>query len=87
MQTKLNIRIDFRSQSGASEVNGMDLTKDEAYAIAEFIDFNIFNAIRDNTDWDSLYNLRNLIHGYEKCCKLGNYVGVTDKMEEQDATD
>lgn len=59
-----------------------DLTKDEAFAIAEFIDNNIFQAIRDDEDWDSLQNLRNLIHGYEKCCKASGYVGLTEQREE-----
>ena len=62
----------------------MELTKDEAYAVAEFIDMNVFEAIRNDTDWDSLYNLRNLLHAYEKCCKVSGYVGVTDKEGEQD---
>ena len=60
----------------------MNLTKDEAYAVAEFIDTNIFTAIRDDVDWDSFYNLRNLIHGYEKLCEISGYVGMTDKGEE-----
>ena len=35
-------------------VNRMDgLTKGEAYAIAEFIDTNIFTAIRTDEEWDS----------------------------------
>lgn len=54
------------------------LTKGEASAIAEFIDMNIFSAIRADTDWDSVQNLRNLIHGYEKCCKASGYVGLTE---------
>ena len=63
------------------------LTKDEAYAVAEFIDANIFNAIRNDLDWDSFYALRNLIHAYEKCCEISGYVGVTDlvKGEEDDS--
>ena len=56
-----------------------ELTKDEAYAIAEFIDFNIFDAIRNDTDWDSFQNLRNLI--YEKCCAVSGYRGLTDGSE------
>lgn len=62
----------------------MNLTKDEAYAVAEFIDKNIFTAIRDDVDWDSFYNLRNLIHGYEKFCEISGYVGMTDKGEEHE---
>lgn len=59
-------------------MSNTELTKDEAFAIAEFIDMNIFDAIRTDTDWDSFQNLRNLIHGYEKCCALSGYVGLTD---------
>lgn len=63
------------------------LTKDEAFAIAEFIDMNIFTAIRTDEDCDSFYNLRCLMHGYEKCCAIGGYVGVTDKREDGDHHD
>ena len=45
------------------------LTEGEAFAIAEFINMNIFSAIRMDMDWDSFENLQNLIHAYEKCCK------------------
>lgn len=54
------------------------LSKDEAFAIAEFIDTNIFPAIRNDEEWDSFRALRNLIHGYEKCCAISGYVGLTD---------
>lgn len=61
------------------------LTRNEAYALAEFVDANIFNAIRTDTDWDSFQNLRNLIHAYEKCCKISGFVGLTDtKGSEED---
>lgn len=59
------------------------LTKDEAYAIAEFVDMNIFTAIRTDEDWDSFQNLRNLIHGYEKCCNISGYVGLTDTKGDE----
>ena len=62
----------------------MNLTEDEAYAVAEFIDTNVFTAIRNDEDWDSFYNLRNLIHGYEKLCKISGYVGLTDRGEEHE---
>lgn len=55
-----------------------ELTQEEAYAIAEFIDGNIFDAIRNDPEWDSFQALRNLIHGYEKCCTISGYVGATD---------
>ena len=61
------------------------LSKDEAYAVAEFIDTNIFEAIRNDLDWDSFYALRNLIHAYEKCCEMGVFVGATDsEIGEED---
>lgn len=63
-----------------------DLTKAEAYAVAEFIDANIFDAIRTDTDWDSFQNLRNLIHAYEKCCAISGFVGLTDN-EKGEADD
>lgn len=56
----------------------MDLTKDEAFAVAQFIDTNIFDAIRNDPDWDSFYCLRNIIHAYEKLSAYGEYVGITD---------
>lgn len=56
----------------------MELTKNEAYAIAEFIDMNIFDAIRNDTDWDNFKNLINLVHVYEKCCELSGYDCVSD---------
>ena len=60
------------------------LTKDEAYAVAEFIDTNIFSAIRDDIDWDSFQALRNLIHAYEKCCEISGYVGLTDSEKGEE---
>ena len=61
------------------------LTKDEAYAVAEFIDQNLFDAIRNDTDWDSLYALRNLIHAYEKMCMASGFVGLTEPGKEESA--
>lgn len=61
------------------------LTEDEAYAVAEFIDTNIFDVLQNDISWDSFYALRNLIHAYEKCCKISGYVGMTDsKRGEED---
>ena len=64
------------------------LTKNEAYVVAEFIDMNIFTAIRNDFDWDSFQALRNLIHAYEKCCEISGYVGLTDsKIGNKNETD
>lgn len=60
------------------------LTKDEAYAVAEFIDSNIFEAVRNDPEWDSFQALRNLIHAYEKCCEAGGYVGTTDNRRDDE---
>lgn len=68
-------------------MSNMELTKNEAFAIAEFIDMNIFDAIRNDTDWDSFQNLRNLIHGYEKCCAISGYVGLTDNEPNREVTE
>ena len=61
------------------------LTKDEAYIVAEFIDDNLFDAIRNDTDWDSLYSLRNLIHAYEKMCMASGFVGLTEPGKKESA--
>ena len=59
------------------------LSKDEAFAVAEFIDLNIFDAIRNDTDWDSFYNLQNIVTAYKKLCEMSGYVGLTDKGVEE----
>lgn len=74
----LSIRQAIREVPAA----GYELTKAEAYAIAEFIDCNIFEAIRNDSDWDSFQALRNLVHAYEKCCAMSGFIGLTDKREE-----
>lgn len=61
-----------------------ELTKDEAYAVAEFIDSFIFDAIRSDLDWDSFQYLRNLVHAYEKCKVKSGYEGMTDGGMEGD---
>lgn len=57
----------------------IDIEKDEAYAIAEFIDFYFYQAIRDNPDIDSMRWAKNVIHVYEKFCKASGYVGTTEE--------
>lgn len=59
-----------------------DLTKDEAYGIAQLIDETLIDTIRNDTDIDSLQWLRNVIHGYEKLCQYGGYVGLTEDAHE-----
>ena len=63
----------------------MELTKNEAFAIAQHIDFTLIDTIRTDTDIDSMTWLRNIIHAYEKLCEYSGYVGVTENPEgEQD---
>ena len=49
-----------------------------AYSVAEFIDCNLFEAIRKDTEWDSLRALKNILHAYELMCKVSGYKGVTE---------
>ena len=55
-----------------------ELTKDEAYVLAEFIDMNFFEFLRNNVDVDSMQWLKNMIHAYEKLCKFSGFVGLTE---------
>ena len=63
----------------------MNITKDEAYAVANIIDFNLIDIIRNDTDIDSIKWLRNVIHAYEKLCAYSGYVGLTEDEPEADA--
>ena len=60
----------------------LDLTKDEAFALAEQIDFTLFDRIRNDTDIDSMYWLRNITNAYEKLCEYSGYVGLTEPDKE-----
>lgn len=57
------------------------LTKDEAFAVADFIDSNLFECIRNDTDIDSVQWLRNVLHAYEKMCVASGYVGTTESED------
>lgn len=54
------------------------LTSDEAFAVSEFIDKNLYDNIRNDEDIDSIQWLRNLLHAYEKMCTASGYVGMTE---------
>ena len=54
------------------------LTKDEAHAVAEFIDINLISSIRNDIDIDSMLWLRNIVHAYEKLCEYSGYIGTTE---------
>lgn len=62
----------------------LDLTKDEAYSLADFVAMNIFTVIRDDVDIDSVQWLRNVVHAYEKLCAYSGYVGMTEQSEAND---
>ena len=61
------------------------LTKDEAYAIAEFIDCYLFDRIRNDPDADSLQWLINVVHAYEKLCAYSGFVGLTESERHENA--
>ena len=60
-----------------------ELTKNEAFTIAQHIDDTLFQAIRNDVDIDSMEWLRNIIHGYEKLCKYSGYVGLTERGKDE----
>jgi hypothetical protein len=55
------------------------LTKQEAYSIAEYIDFYFLQAIRSDPDIDGMAWVSNIMSGYEKLCRYSGY-----NMPEQD---
>ena len=55
-----------------------ELTKGEAYSLADLIDMNLIDYIRNDTDVDSMEWLRNVVHAYEKLCKYSGYKGLTE---------
>ena len=59
-----------------------ELTKSEAYSIAEHIDHTLIQEIRNDLDIDSIGWLRNMVHGYEKLCAYSGYQGATESWEE-----
>lgn len=54
-----------------------ELTKDEAYVVADLISSNLFDIIRNDSDIDSMQWLINIIKAYEKMCQVSGYEGVT----------
>ena len=48
----------------------IEITKDEAESLADFIEVNIFDIIRNDPDIDSIEWLENLMAVYKKC-KIG----------------
>ena len=60
----------------------LNITKNEAFSLAAFIDDNLIRHIRDDVDIDSMQWLRNMVHSYEKLCVYSGYVGLTDDTAE-----
>lgn len=60
----------------------LKLTKAEAMAVASHIDATLFQAIRDDTEIDSMTWLRNIVRAYEKLCAYSGYVGLTESPED-----
>ena len=56
-----------------------EMTKAEAYALAEMIHFNLFDNIRKDEDIDSMRWLKSVLSAYEKLCAISGYVGITEK--------
>ena len=56
----------------------LDLTKKEAHAVAEFIDMNFIQSIRNDLDIDSMEWVKSMIHAYEKLCEHGEYRGYSE---------
>lgn len=56
-----------------SVVDGLGLTKQEAGALANFVDFWIFDAIRKDPEADNVKWLINLVSGYQKLCAFSGY--------------
>ena len=65
-------------------MDGVNLTKREAYALADIIDMNLFDIIRKDTEIDSMEWLYNVLSAYGKLSQYSGYRGLTmDKPESK----
>lgn len=62
----------------------LNLTKDEAYNLAEMIEDYLFDTIREDTDLDNIYWLKTMIHSYEKLCEYGEYRSIYEPVKEEE---
>lgn len=76
--------IELKDNGDITATGDCSLSKKEAFAVAEFIDCNLFDYIRNDTDVDSMGWLRNVLHAYEKMCKASGFVGLTENAEGED---
>lgn len=51
----------------------VDLTMEEAYAVAELIDYKLIDFIKTDEEIDSLMWIKNAITAYEKLCEYSGY--------------
>lgn len=65
------------------ELTEYALTKAEAHALAEFIDYNLFQWIRNDTEINGMAWLRNIIHAYEKLSAASGYVGWSEAQPQE----
>ena len=54
-------------------MDGLELTKDEAYSLVDFLDVNLIHTIHNDPDVDSMQWLCNIVHAYEKLAKYSGY--------------
>ena len=57
-----------------------EITPDEAYSLAELIDMDLIDHIRNDTDVDSMRWLINIVHAFEKLCKKSGFQSLTADM-------
>lgn len=58
------------------------LSKSEASNLAEFIEINLLDIIRNNDDIDNIGWLRSMLSAYDKLKEYSGYVGIYDPIEE-----
>lgn len=67
-------------------MNELNLTKDEAWHVAELIDLYLFQLIRDDPDHtDNTEWLCSMVHAYEKLCDYSDYNIEMRQSETNDA--
>ena len=62
----------------------IEITKDEARIMAEFIDTYLFQMIRDDPDIDNMTWLRIVFRVFDKMCTISGYQGMTDERKENE---
>lgn len=60
----------------------IELTKSEAYAVAEFIDCGLLTFIREDEDIDSMIWLRNMVMAFEKLRIYSGFEPLTYPKQE-----